>query len=651
MHSCLSAQVLGSCRGSLVRAMSYHHTSQLWSSQFGVRFGALANVRQESTASTSIHTSALGGDEIRTDGPVIPAEVGLYTTDVTPDPLLSVPRSRSPRRAPIALPPRPTDAQRPPIALPDPNVATNSKDASSKDANSKESAAAPDADKKKIIVEPPSTSLEFSISKKEFLAARAAIPGTPEAHWSYTMYHRTGENGKIDNVKVHYCESKATTERVCNEYFLNEDVIGLDLEWMKWARKTDGPRQNVSLIQIASPSRIALIHVAVFTEKDDFLGPSFRKIMENPNVSKVGVNIIPDCTRLKTHLGVTVRGVFELSHLYRVVKYLPETPNLVHKGLVSLATQVEDQLLLPLYKGDLIRTGNWMRRLSSQQINYAASDAYAGLQLYYVLEEKRKALVPCPPRPHHAELRLPIPLPDPPAPPAVEKKEGEDAPVVDPTTTSTDIPASTYKRRTYKPRDPKPEDPKPQDPKLEDPNPEDSKPKRQLPKTFSPKPPASEAAASGDSATKPPKAKRQRPPKAPDTRDARVIAAEAEMKAYNEAYTAANSTWPVTTPVRIRAYYIWYRNEDLCPADIAALLRDPPLLTSTVAAYIVDAIQTEKFPYPLGRLHKEVVCHIDLEKPYMLKYKSFCEDCSQAVKLNGDNEETKQTEVKLDEQK
>ncbi|KAK4071503.1 uncharacterized protein Triagg1_6164 [Trichoderma aggressivum f. europaeum] len=632
--------------------MSYHHSSQLWSSQFGVRFGALANVRQEPTSSTSLHTSTLGGDEIRTDSPVNPAEIGLYTTDVAQDPLPSFPRSRSPRRAPIALPlpPRPTDAQRPPIALPDPNVATSSKDASSK-----ESAAAPAADKKKIVVEPPSTSLEFSISKKEFLAARAAIPGTPEAHWSYAMYHRAGENGKVDNVKVHYCENKATTERVCNEYFLNEDVIGLDLEWMKFARRTDGPRQNVSLIQIASPSRIALIHVAVFTEKEDFLGPSFRRIMENPNVSKVGVNIIPDCTRLKNHLGVTVRGVFELSHLYRVVKYLPQTPNLVHKGLVALATQVEDQLLLPLYKGDAVRTGNWMRRLSSQQINYAASDAYAGLQLYYVLEEKRKALVPCPPRPHHAELRLPIPLP---APPAVEKKEDEDATVVDQTTTTTttttittaatatatttfvNTTASAYKRRTYKPRDPKPEDP----------NPIDSKPKRELPNTPSSKLPASEASASGDSAPTVPKAKRQRPPKPPDTRDARVIAAEAEMKAYNDAYTAANSTWPATTPVRIRAYYIWYRNEDLCPADIAALLRDPPLLTSTVASYIVDAIQTEKFPYPLVRLHKEVVCHIDPEKPYMLKYKSFCEECSKAVKLNGDDEETKQTEAKPDVQ-
>lgn len=302
-------------------------------------------MRPEQTISSSLHTSALNGDEGRTDSPVNPAQIGISSADVVQDPLLSVP-------------PRSRSAQRPSIALPGPNVA----------ASSGESIAAP-GDGEKKIVEPPSTPLEFSISKEEFLAARAAIPGSPKSHWSYTMYHRTGENGVVDNVKVHYCESKSTMERVCKEYFLNEDVIGLDLEWMRYAQRTDGPRHNVSLIQIASPSRIALLHVALFSKDGDLLGPSFRKIMENPSVSKVGVNIGADCTRLKNYLGVTVRGIFELSHLYKVVKYLPDKPNFVNKGLVSLATQVEDHLLLPLYKGQVVRIGNWMKRLNSQQIH------------------------------------------------------------------------------------------------------------------------------------------------------------------------------------------------------------------------------------------------------------------------------------------
>ncbi|KAL7948965.1 hypothetical protein V8C42DRAFT_312801 [Trichoderma barbatum] len=623
MHSCLSTQVLGSCRGSLVRAMSYNHTSQLWGAQFGVRFGPLASVRQESTASSSLHTSVLNGDEGRTDSPVNPAQIGIHSADVVQDALQPVPRSRS--------------ASRPPISLPGLNVPASSKEsvaapvaaavAVTTTATATAAATAAASDTKKIV-EPPSTLLEFGISKKEFLAARAAIPGTPEAHWSYTMYHRIGKDGAVDNVKVHYCESKATTERVCKEYFLDEDVIGLDLEWMQYAKLTDGPRRNVSLIQIASPSRIALIHVAVFPSKeDDLLGPSLRKIMENPKVSKVGVNIGYDCKRLKTHLGVTVQGIFELSHLYKVVKHLPEQPTLINKRLVSLAVQVQDQLLLPLYKGPVVRTGNWMRRLSAPQINYAASDAYAGLQLYYVLEEKRKALVPCPPRPHHAELQLPIPLPP---PPVVEKQADEDAAAVDPiSTTSTEATASTSKPKAPKPNNSKS-------------------------KADSPKASSSKFTASASKPSKPSKAKSRppRPPKGEDMRDARIIAAEAELKVYSDAYTAANSTWPVTTPVRLRAYYIWYRNEDLCPADIAALLRDPPLLTSTVAAYIVDAIQREKFPYPARRLQKEVVCHIDLTKSYMSGYGPIITECSEAVtKMDRDEEEAKQLDMKQDEKK
>lgn len=43
----------------------------------------------------------------------------------------------------------------------------------------------------------------------------------------------------------------------------------------------------------------------------------------------------------------------------------------------------------------------------------AASDAYAGVQLYYVLDGQRKQLDPCPGRPHHVELGLPIPVVEP----------------------------------------------------------------------------------------------------------------------------------------------------------------------------------------------------------------------------------------------
>jgi hypothetical protein len=40
----------------------------------------------------------------------------------------------------------------------------------------------------------------------------------------------------------------------------------------------------------------------------------------------------------------------------------------------------------------------------------AASDAYSGIQLFHILEQHRKDLDPCPPRPYYAELGLPIRL-------------------------------------------------------------------------------------------------------------------------------------------------------------------------------------------------------------------------------------------------
>uniref|UniRef100_A0A8H7NGH6 3'-5' exonuclease domain-containing protein n=1 Tax=Bionectria ochroleuca TaxID=29856 RepID=A0A8H7NGH6_BIOOC len=147
---------------------------------------------------------------------------------------------------------------------------------------------------------PPSTSLPYKISPDLFYKARDAKEGSPESFWSHTMYNMTKDDGiKNDgtsdggtkvNVKVHYCRSKQTMETTCQSYFLGESLLGFDMEWQAWATKTAGVRSNVALIQLASESHIGLFHVALFP-KEDFVAPTFRKIMGNPNISKAGVNI------------------------------------------------------------------------------------------------------------------------------------------------------------------------------------------------------------------------------------------------------------------------------------------------------------------------------------------------------------------------
>lgn len=183
------------------------------------------------------------------------------------------------------------------------------------------------------------------------------------------MYKCTSMDGTTQNVKVHYCTSKQTMEHVCQQYFLNEPVLGFDLEWVAYAKREGGPRENVSLIQVASPGRIGLFHIALFP-KDDFVAPTFRAIMGDAAVEKVGVHIQADCTRLRNFLGVKTRGIFELSHLYKLLKLAdhPHRRKLINKVPVALATQVQEVLKLPLFKGQSVRSSNWSKPLTSKQL-------------------------------------------------------------------------------------------------------------------------------------------------------------------------------------------------------------------------------------------------------------------------------------------
>jgi exonuclease 3'-5' domain-containing protein 2 len=224
-------------------------------------------------------------------------------------------------------------------------------------------------DDKVVEKEPPVTSLEYNVSEEAFRSACKAAAGTPESFWSYTLYRGPAEkSGAETKVKVHYCKSKHTMERV-SRYFSNEPIIGFDLEWSPDANKHSGIRRNVSLIQMASPSRIALFHIALFPKSDDFVAPTFRAIMEDPEISKVGVAVKADCTRLRNFLGVATRGIFELSHMYKLVKYSSSGEvQFVNKRLVPLATQVEEYLRLPMFKGQDVRASDWSQSLNMSQI-------------------------------------------------------------------------------------------------------------------------------------------------------------------------------------------------------------------------------------------------------------------------------------------
>ncbi|KAI1342117.1 ribonuclease H-like protein [Xylariaceae sp. FL0016] len=420
---------------------------------------------------------------------------------------------------------------------------------------------------------PPVSALDFKIVDDLFYAAKKAPPGSPESFWSYAQYRGPGKHGKEQKVPVHYCRSKHTMERVCQNYFMDEEVLGFDLEWVADSTKRDGVRKNISLIQLASPSRIALFHVAVFANSDELVAPSFRTIMEDAGVTKVGVAIKGDATRLRNFLDIHSRGLIELSHLYKLVTYSPtgEFRN-INRRLVSMATQVEQYLHLPLYKGQDIRSGDWTQPLNMDQVVYSASDAYAGLHLYATLEHHRKQLDPCPPTPHFAEKNLPIRLAQ-----GVElsTKDEPTEPIDDVPPTTSSKPSTSVMHLASALESIKIE--------------EDLPP---LPKTPS-KPPSK---TPSKSITTPKRAASPSPPK-----DSRVEAAEDRASTYRASHPRARASFS-----QLRAYYLWH-HYDLTPAVVAQLLRSPPLKTMTVAGYILTVVQWERLPTDRDRLREEVV--------------------------------------------
>ncbi|KAJ5431025.1 hypothetical protein N7445_008757 [Penicillium cf. griseofulvum] len=231
---------------------------------------------------------------------------------------------------------------------------------------------------------------------------------TPQ-FWSHSS-HQSPDGRKLI---VHYCRSLQSTEDAV-QHFLESKVIGFDMEWKAQASSWDSIQSNVSVIQIANEERIALFQVALFKPArslDDLVSPSLKRLIESPDVIKVGVAIKADCTRLRKYLGIDARATFELSHLYKLIKYGKDDPKLVNKRGVNLSEQINEHFGLPLEKSDDVRCGDWTRALSYRQVQYAATDPYACVRLFHTMEAKRQAMDPVPPRPAYAELNQPIVLP------------------------------------------------------------------------------------------------------------------------------------------------------------------------------------------------------------------------------------------------
>ncbi|KAH4004818.1 hypothetical protein HBI25_026040 [Parastagonospora nodorum] len=245
--------------------------------------------------------------------------------------------------------------------------------------------------------------LDFQIPKETLRAAMLASPQTRASFWSAKMYRGPEDQ----SLSTHYCRSLEVSERVA-QHFLKEKVLGFDIEWRPFG-SPNSIKHNASLIQLACEDRIALFHISQFTgaTAEELMPPTLKKILETPDILKVGVAVKGDFTRLERYLNIQPQGVFELSRLHNLVEGNITSAQQVSNKLVGLAAQVLQHLQLPLYKGEQladdpadtasVRESDWSKPLDLQQIQYAAADAYAGFRLYDILEYKRKQMRPTPP--------------------------------------------------------------------------------------------------------------------------------------------------------------------------------------------------------------------------------------------------------------
>lgn len=451
-----------------------------------------------------------------------------------------------------------------------------------------------DASEEPAIDAPPFTPLEYTISEEAFREARATPHGRAGSFWSHTLYRGPEDPEQSEEaerkVKVHYCRNARTAEDAL-QYLLGEECLGLDLEWSPHARKGSGPRKNVSLVQLASPSRVLLLHIALYPKSDQFMTPTLRKILEDPAVTKTGVWIKGDCARLETFLGVQVRGMFELSHLFNQVTHLANgTPELINKKLVALAKQVQHTTGLPLYKDNRVRASDWSRVLSLQQVEYSASDAYAGVQLYAMLNHKRQKLDPVPDLPFHAELDRPIPLP-----PGLEIPVLAEPNTGDNTAVEALVEANGNLENNVLVDD--------ETVRIEV---EDNAQFAVVNDT---------AAESEVDASAVPGFKQKAKTRTKDTpsatrgpidpMDPRIIAAKTW---HSELQSMQTDVKPKTQFAKMRAYFLWHNYEDLNPEAISRMLQ---IQSRTVATYILDAVIQEKLPYDRFRMKLEIVNRLD----------------------------------------
>ncbi|XP_053962618.1 exonuclease 3'-5' domain-containing protein 2-like [Anastrepha ludens] len=178
---------------------------------------------------------------------------------------------------------------------------------------------------------------------------------------------RSGSNGKtvvINNYKE--CEAAV---RILREHCEEYPALGFDCEWV-WESK------GVDILQLCThKGYCAVIRLCAM----DTLPPSLYNLLNDYHVVKVGVAPLDEAGRLSMEFNLTTVSTLDLRFVAVLTGEKPGTLAAMYKSVVGGT----------LNKCWRLSASNWQaNNLTQEQIDYAAGDAIAGIEIYTTLAQK-----------------------------------------------------------------------------------------------------------------------------------------------------------------------------------------------------------------------------------------------------------------------
>ncbi len=149
-----------------------------------------------------------------------------------------------------------------------------------------------------------------------------------------------------------------------------EGVVGFDTETKPSFRK--GVRNNVSLVQIATPHQAFLIRL-----NHTGITPELREFFSADEITKVGVALRDDIKELQQLHHFDPAGFIELNKLVKEI------------GIESNGLKKLTGIILGFRISKNAQTSNWENdTLTEKQLTYAATDAWVCVEMYHTLRKK-----------------------------------------------------------------------------------------------------------------------------------------------------------------------------------------------------------------------------------------------------------------------